>query len=258
MKRQYQSVALTSLFAQLSTPLLAVAPLVTWEIEAWFVLAAPASAEVSVSQKPAPNILTIHVAERLPPPPQPSKFSQRKLPSSFSPREFDFQAPVPSSPSPNVDRDSYLVYVNDNTSLTLQEVQQLEPTAYVRQYKGRSVIQAGVFNKRDNAQQRAKELESRGIGARIVSLSTGQETDFRIDNSKSYFVVIPASKEDIPAIEDQVSRLGMNAKVMVSQREEPRGAHVRVGPFPERGQAERWNRRLRDSGLRNARIYYGR
>lgn len=95
--------------------------------------------------KPAPNILTIQVAERLPPPPQPSKFSQRKLPSSFSPREFDFQAPVPSSPSPHVD--SYLVYVNDNTSLTLQEVQQLEPTAYVRQYKGRSVIQAGVFNK---------------------------------------------------------------------------------------------------------------
>lgn len=256
MKRQNQSVALTSLFAQLSAPLLAVALLVTWGIEEWLVLAAPASAKVSVSQKPAPNILTIQVAERLPPPPQPSKFSQRKLPSSFSPREFDFQAPVPSSPSPNVD--SYLVYVNDNTSLTLQEVQQLEPTAYVRQYKGRSVIQAGVFNKRDNAQQRAKELESRGIGTRIVSLSTGQETDFRIDNSKSYFVVIPARKEDISAIEDQVSRLGMNAKVMVSQTEEPRGAHVRVGPFPERGQAERWNRRLRDSGLRNARIYYGR
>ncbi|WP_250121597.1 SPOR domain-containing protein [Chroococcidiopsis sp. CCMEE 29] len=256
MKRQNQSVALTSLFAQLSAPLLAVALLVTWGIEEWLVLAAPASAKVSVSQKPAPNILTIQVAERLPPPPQPSKFSQRKLPSSFSPREFDFQAPVPSSPSPHVD--SYLVYVNDNTSLTLQEVQQLEPTAYVRQYKGRSVIQAGVFNKRDNAQQRAKELESRGIEARIVSLSTGQETDFRIDNSKSYFVVIPARKEDIPAIEDQVSRLGMNAKVTVSQTEEPRGSHVRVGPFPERGQAERCNRRLRDSGLRNARVYYGR
>ncbi len=257
MKRQYQSIAFASLFAQLSTPLLAVAPLVTWGIEEWLVLAAPASAEVSVSQKPAPNILTIQkVAERLPPPPQPSKFSQRKLPSSFSPREFDFQAPAPSSPSPNVD--SYLVYINDNSSLTLQEVQQLEPTAYVRQYKGRSVIQAGVFNERDNAQQRAKELESRGIGARIVSLSTGKETDLRIDNSKSYFVVIPARKEDIPAIEDQVSRLGPNAKVMVSQTEEPRGSHVRVGPFPERGQAEHWNRRLRNSGLRNARVYYGR
>lgn len=195
------------------------------------------------------------VVDRLPPPPPPINFGNEQLPStSFSPRELDFQAPLPNLPSPN--SDSYLVYVNEASSLRLQEVQQLEPTAFLRQYKGRSVIQAGVFNQKINAQQQAKELKSRGIEARIISLATGQET--AVVESKSYFVVIPASQKDLPLIEDKVTRLRMDVPVSVSQRKEPRGLHVRVGPFPERRQAESWNRYLLDFGLRNSRVYYGR
>lgn len=204
---------------------------------------------------PGDVLIAQAVVNPLPPPPSPINFGKEQSPSpSSSPRELDFQAPLPSPPSSN--SESYLVYVNEASSLRLQEVQQLEPTAFVRQYNGRSVIQAGVFNQKTNAQQQVKELKSRGIEARIVSLATGQETD--VVESKSYFVVIPATRKDLPLIEDQVTRLRMDVPVSVSQREEPRGSHVRIGPFPERRQAESWNHYLRDFGLRNARVYYGR
>lgn len=146
----------------------------------WLALAAGA-VEPLAPQNPAPaepipgNVLIAQkVVERLP---HPDQLSQEQLPSeSFIPREFDFRAPVPALPSPNFE--SYLVYVNKVSSTRLQQVQQLEPTAFVRQYNGRSVIQVGMFNQRDNALQLIRELASRGIRARFVSLSKGQETNF--------------------------------------------------------------------------------
>lgn len=259
MKRPNQSIAFA--FAKLSTlPSSCVAPLMPLILGGCLTLATggaePFAPQNQAQAEPIPGnfLISQAVADRLPPPPQPVDIVQ-KLPSgSFSPREFDFQVPQPNPTSPNFE--SYLVYVNQSSSLQLQEVQQLEPTAFVRQYNGRSVIQAGVFNQKSNAQQQAKELKSRGIEARIVSLTNGQEMG--VVKSKSYFVVIPASRKDLPLIEDQVRRLRIDVPVSVSQRKEPRGLHVRVGPFSQRGQAERWNRYLVDSGLRNARVYYGR
>ena len=259
MKRPNQSIVFA---LARSTQLSAVAPLVHLVLGGCLALAAggvggsapqnPAQA----SPLPGDVLIAQKVAERLPPPPSPIKFGQDELPSRPDrPREFDFRAPLPNRASPNFE--SYLVYTNETSSTRLQEVQQLEPTAFVRQYKGRPVIQAGVFNQKVNAEQRAKELKSRGIGVRIVSLATGQETDI-VNNSKYYFVVIPASQKDLPLIESQVTRLRKDVPVSVSQRKEPRGSHVRVGPFPQRRQAERWNRYLLDFGLKNARVYYGR
>lgn len=175
---------------------------------------------------------------------------------SASPQEFDFRVEPDSSPSPNTAK--YLVFVNQDSPLTLQEVQQIEPTAFEREYKGNRVIQAGIFGEPDNAQQLAIELESRGITARVASLATGAETDFRLNSSRSYFVVIPAPPADLPGIADQVTRIGGDAQVVVSQRSTPQGSHVRVGPFPKYRQAFHWNLRLLKSGLRKARIYYGR
>ena len=173
-----------------------------------------------------------------------------------SPPEFDFRVEPDNSPSPNTAK--YLVFVNQDSPLTLQEVQQIEPTAFEREYKGNRVIQAGIFGEPDNAQQLAIELESRGITARVASLATGAETDFRLNSSRSYFVIIPAPPADLPGIADQVTRVGGDAQVVVSQRSTPSGSHVRVGPFSKYRQVFYWNLRLLKSGLRNARIYYGR
>lgn len=245
MNQQNQSQAFASLFAGLSTPLSAVVLHVLLVLAGWLVSATPSSA----SPLP-PN------PQRGPRVPPPINFAKEKLPSpSFTPRELDFQAPVASPPNTNSEK--YLVYVNEASLLRLQQVRTLEPTAFVRQYKGRSVIQSGIFTKNSNAQQQAKALRSKGIEARIVSLATGEETEFAV-NSKSYFVVIPASQENLPLIENQVRQLQIDIPVSISKKEQPRGPHVRVGPFSERGQAERLNRYMLNSGLRNARVYYGR
>lgn len=181
---------------------------------------------------------------------------ERSPAESTSPQEFDFRVEPDNSPNPNTAK--YLVFVNQDSPLTLQEVQQIEPTAFRREYQGNLVIQAGIFGEPDNAQQLAIELESRGIAARVASLATGAETDFRLNNSRSYFVIIPAPPADLPGIADQVTRIGGDAQVVVSQRSTPQGSHVRVGPFTKYRQVLYWNLRLLKSGLRNARIYYGR
>jgi cell division protein FtsN len=186
-----------------------------------------------------------------------------KSPSAeFAPREVEFQAqpqvqapPAKQEVIPNSKPESYLVYINEVNLLRLQQVQQLEPTAYVRQYQGRSVIQAGVFSQNFNAQNLANKLEAQGIDARIVSLTTGKDTDF-VGNNKFYFVVILAKREKLAAVENQVKQLKMGMPINVSQKAQPR-SHIRVGPFLNRKQAENWKRYLKASGVRKARVYYG-
>lgn len=185
--------------------------------------------------------------------------------SNFTPRELDFQAPssvpvnpapvkpVPIDPVPTPRTTSYLVYVNNPNALTLKQIKQFEPSAFVRSYRQKNVIQAGIFQQPANAQKLAVALESQGIDARIVNLTTGEDTDF---TSKFYFVVIPAKQNKLGAIEQRIQQLRMGMPVRVSQRQEPR-THVRVGPFLAKEQAENWRRYLRASGLRKARVYYG-
>jgi len=259
MKRQNQSIAFVSLFAQ-STPLLAVVPLLPLVLGGWLALtadaiAAAATQTVQVQIIPSNILIAQAVVDTLPPPPPSVNLAKEQLSSpSFTPRELDFEAPVASPASTN--SNSYLVYVNDSSFPTLQQVQQLEPKAFVRQYNGHSVIQAGVFSKNSNAQELAKELQSKGLGVRLVSLATGEEIDF--EQSNSYFVVIPASRDNLPLVAAKVKQLRIDIPVSISQKDQPRGPHIRVGPFLERIQAERLNRYMVDSGLRNARVYYGR
>ena len=66
----------------------------------------------------------------------------------------------------------YLVYVNGDSDLLLQQVRRIEPGAFRRSYNNRQVIQAGRFLTLGNAQARVSELESRGILSEIVSSDT--------------------------------------------------------------------------------------
>lgn len=190
-----------------------------------------------------------------------SKLSNFKYDSSyllsFRSRDLDFHAP-PTHPSNSNRR--YLVYVDRANSLRLQKVRQLEPDAFVRQYQGRYVIQVGVFNREADAKRRVRELKSRGIGSVIVSLSSKQAAELGQKSSKFYFVVIPSSHRELPLLHERVKRLQADARdstVIVSQREQPLGPHVRVGPFLDRELAERWNRYLQKMGVRHGRVYYG-
>lgn len=248
MKRQNQFIANACLFAQ-STLLI---PLI---LDGGLDAIAATVSSTAQAQPVHGNVLIAQtVVDILPPPPPPVTLAkERSLSQSFTPREIEFKVPTPSPVSTN---SSYLVYVDDSSLVTLQQVQQLESKAFVRQYNGHSVIQAGVFSKDSNAQQLAKKLQSQNIDVRLVSLASGEEIDF--DKSKSYFVVIPANNEDLALVENQVRQLRIDIPVNISQKEQPRGSHVKVGPLSERSQAERLNRYMVDSGLKNARVYFGR
>ncbi|WP_334825871.1 hypothetical protein [Nostoc sp.] len=276
----------------------------------WLVLipdSTPAQAQISNS-----NVLLAQEGEILPPIPfgqQPSPQLQPAQPQDFNQPEVNFQPsqPVqnnqpevnfqpsqplqnnqfeqnfqPSQPTQfsqyNQNFERYLVYVDGSNFQTLEAIRQIEPSAYIRQFQGRTVIQSGVFNRVTNAQQRVNELQSRGIyNARIISFGNGQEinTDngnYRDDRNNinasrrvsRYYVAIPTTSEQLRAIATQVRQnlgrftqdLGRSGGVL--ERTQPRGPHVAVGPFQNRFQAEEWNKYIRNIGYGNARVYYGK
>lgn len=259
----------------------------------WLVLipdSTPAQAQIHNSKV----LLAQEAGEILPPPPiipfsqQPSPQLQpvqdNQLEQNFQPSqpvqnnqlEQNFQ---PSQPPQfnqyNQNFERYLVYVDGSDLQTLQQIRRIEPSAYIRQYQGRNVIQSGVFNKVSNAQQRVSELQSRGIySARIISFANGQEIGVGDRNNRNnitatrpvsrYYVAIPTTSEQLPAIAAQIRQnlarfsqdLGRSGAVL--ERTQPRGPHVAVGPFSDRFQAEEWNKYLRNIGYANARVYYGK
>ena len=66
----------------------------------------------------------------------------------YAESEFDFQSQY------NQNTESYLVIVDNTDSRLLQQVQIVEPTAFAGIFLERSVIQAGVFSRLNNAQER--------------------------------------------------------------------------------------------------------
>ncbi|MEH2057488.1 MAG: hypothetical protein V7K97_15260 [Nostoc sp.] len=265
----------------------------------WLVLiteSTPAQAQIHNSKV----LLAQQTGETLPPPPIP--FEQQSSPqlqpvepvqnnqleqnfqpsqplqnNQFQPNFQPSQPPQFSQYNQNFER--YLVYVDGSDSQTLQQIRQIEPSAYIRQYQGRNVIQSGVFNRVSNAQQRVSELQSRGIyNARIISFGNGQEID--AGNSRGfvgdrnniiatrsvsrYYVAIPTTSEQLSAIAAQIRQniaqfsQGLGRSGGVLERTQPRGPHVAVGPFADRFQAEEWNKYLRNLGYANARVYYGK
>ncbi|MEA5549711.1 hypothetical protein VB713_01735 [Anabaena cylindrica UHCC 0172] len=213
--------------------------------------------------------------------------SQQSLPQlqQMEPVEF-YQKNSNSQPSSTAqisqygeNFERYFVYVDGDNSQTLQRVRQIENSAYIRQYNGRNIIQAGVFSKPLNAQQRVRELELNGInGARIVNFSnteavsyysgskTSYSTSTNVNNASSsvqqkqsnfYYAIVPSSYNNLRYLKDQIQqRIGRNISVFM--RTQPRGAHIAVGPFAERSEAEQWNNYLRNLGYGNTRVYYGK
>lgn len=202
---------------------------------------------------------------------------------------FEFQAPPQNpqyqqAPIPQYnqayERYSVIVDANGYSGQLLQQVKQVEPSAYIRNIGGRSVIQAGVFNRQQNAVLRIQQLLASGINFNNIRLlnpinnqeiaitqtgggmggNIGSNWNDNPNDSSYYYVAIPTRPEDFRQIEQAVWRsLGQYANnIGVRRRNQPRGAHIAVGPFTQRGQAEQWNAVLRNAGLGNARVYYGR
>lgn len=85
----------------------------------------------------------------------------QSVPSGLPPIPYDSGVPFPN--------EQFVVLVNGNSNLLLQQVRQVEPGAFVNFIDGSSVIQAGRFNSFQNAQFRTDELALLGIGAQVKS-----------------------------------------------------------------------------------------
>ncbi|MBS3027105.1 MAG: hypothetical protein HCA25_08420 [Dolichospermum sp. DET50] len=181
------------------------------------------------------------------------------------------QAQIPNNSQYNQNFDRYFVYVDSSNLQLLQRVRQVEPNAYIRNYNGRKVIQSGVFNGQSNAQQRVKELEFNSIiGARIVNSEnielipnySGYNTqnypnNYQEEKRNSYYVVIPSNANNLRSFGTEI-RQKISININVFRRTQPLGAHIAVGPFSDRLEAEQSNSYLKNLGYGNARVYYGK
>jgi len=171
------------------------------------------------------------------------------------------QAQIPNNSQYNQNFDRYFVYVDSSNLQILQQVRQIEPNAYIRNYNGRKVIQSGVFNEQFNAQQRVKELEFNNIaGARIVNSENIELTpNYQQEKRDSYYVVIPSNVNNLRSLVTAIrQKISINSNVNVFMRTQPLGAHIAVGPFSDRLEAEQSNSYLKNLGYGNARVYYGK
>ncbi|MUH01621.1 hypothetical protein F7734_58950 [Scytonema sp. UIC 10036] len=195
-----------------------------------------------------------------------------------------FDVPVPPPPPENyqeysapegLDRrypdrgECYRILVDKNNGLN--RVRRVVRDAFI--YRG--FIQAGYECGEPRMRRRVDRLVSNGIGGiRVYQISNGQivgrpypdrpypdrplSRRCRVYGDKCYYVVVPAISQNLLSLERQIKGLVRYGEP-VEARNEPRGEHVRVGPFEERSQAEILNRHLRNRGnLSNARVYYGK
>jgi hypothetical protein len=170
----------------------------------------------------------------------------------------------------------YFVNVDSSDFQVLQQVQQVESNAYIRNYNGRNVIQSGVFHQQSNAEIRVRELELNGVlGAKIVNSAnieikpnnSGQQTaydnnqnnpnNYQQEARKSYYIVIPSHSNNLRSFGTEI-RQKISANINVFMRTQPRGAHIAIGPFSDKSEAEIWNSYFQNSGYGNARVYYGK
>jgi hypothetical protein len=206
------------------------------------------------------------------------EFQAQPAPSNTQP----YQQPASTYQYNNQTAERFAVFVDASNYnyQVLPVVKQVEPSAFIRNFGGRSVIQAGTFSRQQNAIARIQQLVATGLNlnnVRLFNVTRGQEITLTPTNSGGnnggnngvnvnqnrsnyYYVAIPARSEDLPAIEDRIrGNLGQSlGNINVLRRNSPRGTHIAVGPFADRGLAEQWNAAIKNAGLGNARVYYGK
>ena len=211
------------------------------------------------------------------------RLSQRGFPAEISSLAPAIPAALAPPPPPALGLPAapgaveYWVFVNGNSPLLLQQVQQVVPDAFVTETNGRPIIQAGAFVTEGNARDRLQLLRSRGVLAEIATIPGAAPTAFDapfprapqfdpplsgnnsqvVRSQTGYYVIIPSSEEKIRAIANRVQQAIPNTATITPRRFR-RGSHVAVGPYPERNQAEEVRLVLFNSGLTNARVYFGR
>ncbi|NJM96380.1 MAG: DUF3747 domain-containing protein [Phormidesmis sp. RL_2_1] len=150
--------------------------------------------------------------------------------------------PTPSSGS--ADGLSYQVIVPSSSTIMRTRVRQVASDAFLTDVNGNRVIQAGLFQERNRADQLVSQLSSQGINAQIIegrraipspsSPSAGTQT--------AYQVIVPNSAANI---RDRVSAIEPGAFLTTVNGQ----SVVQAGRFLERDRAQQLQQRLADARL---------
>jgi hypothetical protein len=117
-------------------------------------------------------------------------------PPQGAPPESNLQTPAVWVPDGGDDRpiesaERYLVLVNGSSPQLLSQVRRIESSAFIQEYQGNRVIQIGLFNDINNAQDQVDLLAAEGINAEIWQVSGAQATNPRF-NAGGTAAAIPA------------------------------------------------------------------
>jgi cell division septation protein DedD len=204
-------------------------------------------------------------AQRLPPPPNVPPVPSAPLPTAPITPIPVTPAPIPDVPinspddrvytAPRVNPVSsgYRVIVDSDSPFLLQQVRSIQPDAFIQNFGGRRVIQAGLFTDQLKARQQVSRLASQGIDSRI----TGRSPEFGGSAERGYYAIVPGNQREVQEYRERAIRIGVTPGLL-QVRDRPRGLHLAVGPFPNQREAEQVVRYLRDQGSLDARLFYDR
>jgi N-acetylmuramoyl-L-alanine amidase len=176
-----------------------------------------------------------------PSPNRPPLLGGRPLPTPGTPGA----APSPSSGGSSGQVTSYQVIVPSSSPLVQSRVRQVVSDAFMTNVNGRRVIQAGIFQERDRADQLIAQLSGQGIdtevieGNRVVPPPSSSPSP----STETYYqVIVPDSGSDT---RDRVNAVESGA---FRTRRDGRSV-IQAGRFRERDRAEQLQRRLADANL---------
>lgn len=138
----------------------------------------------------------------------------------------------------------YQVIVPTDSAIVRSRVQQVASDAFITTVNGRRVIQAGLFQERNRADDIVSKLSSQGIDTQIIEGQrvTAPPSPTASSGQTLYQVIVPESGSDtrarVNAIESGAFRTRVNGQSV-----------IQAGRFAERERAEQLQRRLSDARL---------
>ncbi len=171
--------------------------------------------------------------------------------------------PTPSSGSSSSSSTRYQVIVPTDSALVRSRVQKVASDAFITTVNGRRVIQAGLFQERNRADEVVAQLSRQGIETQVIEsqratpspsptpsprptpspIPTPSPSPTATSNGQRFYqVIVPESGSDtrarVNAIESGAFRTQVNGQSV-----------IQAGRFSERDRAEQLQRRLSDARL---------
>jgi len=176
------------------------------------------------------------------PRPTPSP-SAPSLPSLPTPRPLPAPG-TPSTPTPQNNPGGniyYQVIVPSDSAVLRARVRQVASDAFIATVDGRRVIQAGLFQDRNRADQLISQLSGRGIQTQVIEGRRDTPPPRRAGNETFYQVIVPEgsnTRDRVNAVEPGAFRTQVNGRRV-----------IQAGRFREQNRANQLRSRLISAGL---------